>query len=380
MNKFGRILLVLIFTFCLVRSGIGQINEGDLYGETAQTILPIAGYTSDYGLFGGLLYQRINYRDDFYPFYSNLQADFNGSTRGRWIVGVDYERATLFDRKIRNLTVFEYEREPQSTYFGVGNNSPFSPEAFDDGEYFLLKSHVEFNFDARKTFKEFGNSAVDGVLRLKGSYTSTSDRGRDTQFILNPPPGIEGGWVNKLGTGLIYDSRDSEFSPRMGVRFETGANISSTLMGSDYSFTDGFADLRGYVPLLWDFILAQRVEYSFSNGDVPFWEMPKIGNQRSLRGYALNRFIGDQSVVYMAEVRKWFLSVLDDEIRFGGHFFSDMGRVFSNDDNPRFFDDWKTTWGIGGAVSAFSPDLIVRGEVGFSDEDYRIYAGVGFAF
>lgn len=380
MRILGRILLILIFTLCLVRAGIGQINEEDLYGETAQTILPIAGYTSDYGLFGGGVYQRINYRENHQPFYSNLQVDFNGSTRGRWIVGIDYERATLFDHNIRNLTVFEYERDPQSTYFGVGNNSPFSTEAFDDGAFFLLKSHVELNFDARKTVMELENSAIDGVLRLKGSYTNISDRGRDTQFILNPPPGVEGGWVNKLGTGLIYDSRDSEFSPRQGLRFETGVNISSSLMESDYSFTDGFVDARGFLPLPLDFILAQRLKYAFSSGDVPFWEMPKIGNQRSLRGYALNRFIGDQSVVYMTEVRKWFLSVLDDEIRFGAHIFSDMGRVFSDDDNPRFFDDWKTTWGIGGAISAFSPDLIVRGEVGFSDEDYRIYAGVGFAF
>ncbi|MDZ7683308.1 MAG: hypothetical protein U5J63_16775 [Fodinibius sp.] len=44
------------------------------------------------------------------------------------------------------------------------------------------------------------------------------------------------------------------------------------------------------------------------------------------------------------------------------------------------FSDYKQTIGIGGAMSIFNPDFILRGEVGFSEEVSRIYIGIGYLF
>jgi len=105
-----------------------------------------------------------------------------------------------------------------------------------------------------------------------------------------------------------------------------------------------------------------------------------LGNEEGLRGYALNRFLGNSSVIYMAEMRTWVFSFLDDQIKLGGHLFFDTGRVFSDSDSSEFLKNWKQTWGMGGAMSLFNPDLILRGEIGISNESYRIYAGVGYTF
>ena len=189
-----------------------------------------------------------------------------------------------------------------------------------------------------------------------------------------------GGWVNPLGVGLIYDLRDSEFDPRGGLRAEFGTDISPAPLGNDYGFATFFGELSHYLPIIENTIVAQRIAAEHSSGEVPYFELPALGNSNGLRGYALNRFLGESSIVYMAEARSWLFNFFDDQVRIGGHAFFDTGRVFSDADSDKFFTDWKHTWGVGGAMSAFNPDLIFRGEIGFSDETFRIYAGIGFAF
>jgi hemolysin activation/secretion protein len=150
--------------------------------------------------------------------------------------------------------------------------------------------------------------------------------------------------------------------------------------GNDYGFSSYFAELTSYITFIENTVFAQRIAAEHSYGATPYYELPALGNKNGLRGFAVNRFIGKSSMLYMAEVRSWLLRVFDDQIKLGGHIFYDTGRVFSEEDSAAFFDSWKRTWGAGGAMSLFSSDLILRGEIGFSDESYRIYAGIGFAF
>ncbi len=313
-----------------------------------------------------------------------MRIDLSASTRGELMSGVDYERIDLFGRPLRNRIRINLERNPESTFFGIGNDTDYLNRLYDEGVYFLLKKQAFLSMNIRKKLLTIPNhndeDIIEAVLRLQGSYSDLSGKGADTRFVIEPPPGAEGGWVNTIGVGVIADNRDSEFKPRTGIMLELGANLSSPIIASDFLYSDYFLDARFFAPLLWDVILAQRVEMQHSIGNVPFWEMPVIGNQNALRGYPLNRFIGDSSVLYMLELRKWLFSFLEDEIKVGGHFFTDNGRVFSDFDSPDFFDEWKNTWGFGGSLSVFNQDLVLRGEVGFSKDDYRIYAGIGYAF
>ncbi len=356
------------------------MDDTDRQGSQ-HSIFPLVGYTTDYGLFGGGVYQRINYADSRRPFLSNMMVDVTGSTKGKWAARVDYERIEMFSRPIRNRTIVDLELNPIRSYFGIGNNTLYTREDLDDGLYYLNQQHALVTFEARTPlFDITGESALDGALRLKTSYTSATEDGEETRFYTDPPSHFDAGWVNTLGAGLLFDSRENEFAPKSGQRHEIGIDISSSLFGSSYSFYELFADLSYYLSPLENTVLAQRFTARHNIGDTPFWELPALGSSRGLRGFALDRFMGDSSVLYMAELRQWLVSFLDDEIRLGAHLFFDTGRVFSEFDSNELFDEWKRTWGVGGAMTLFSPDLIFRGEVGFSGEDYRIYAGVGYAF
>lgn len=356
------------------------ISESDREGSS-KSIFPIAGYTSDYGLFGGVVFQRIDYGDSRRPYLSNTLIDVTGSTRGLWMGQFDHERIEMFGRPIRNRTILDLELNPVRSFFGIGNETEFSQSSFDEGLYFLKQRHALFSFQGRKPIIFLADDlTLDGVLRLKGSYTTVSDRGANTRFYLDPPTEAESGWVNTAGVGLLLDTRDSEFDSRYGQRTEIGVDLSSSFFGSSYSFYELSAHWKGFLSLTENTVLAQRVALKYNRGDTPFWELPALGSSRGLRGFALNRFLGDSSVLYMAELRRWFFSFFEDEIKVGAHLFYDTGRVFSRFDSDRLFNNWQNSWGAGGAFTLFNPDLIFRGEIGFSGEDYGIYAGVGYAF
>jgi len=356
------------------------LPESDNEGSSHQ-FFPLLGYASDYGLFGGVVYQRINYDEKQKPFLSNTLIDFVGSTEGNWSGQLEYERIKMFGRPIRNRSVVDFELNPIRSFFGIGNNTSFSKDDFDDGIFFLDQRHGLVSFQARRSlFGLTGGEQIEGVLRLKGSYTAVKERGMDTEFSQRPPAHSEDGWVNSVGIGLIFDSRTSEFDPRVGQRAELGLDVSSTVLGSSYTFYELFADFKSFISLTDRIVVAQRVEARHNSGDTPFWELPVLGSAKGLRGYALDRFMGDSSLLYMTEVRSWLFSFFEGDIKLGGHAFYDTGRVFSENDSNQVFDDWKNTWGGGAAFTLFNPDLIFRGEVGLSGEDYRIYAGLGYAF
>lgn len=378
MRSVSLLFLLLNITPVFVYSQI--LSETEREGSS-QSIFPIAGYTSDYGLFGGVVYQRINYGESRRPFLSNTLIDVTGSTRGLWMGQIDHERMELFGRPVRNRTLLDGELNPIRSYFGIGNDTEFSRSEFDEGIFYLNQRHALFSFAARKPIISLDEDlTIDGILRIKSSYTAVKDRGADTRFFNDPPPEYQDGWVNMGGIGLVADSRDNEFDPRYGQRSEIGIDFSSSFFGSDYSFYEIFANWRGYLKITENMVIAQLVAAHYNRGDTPFWELPSLGSSSGLRGFALDRFMGDSSVLSMTEIRSWVFSFFEGDIKLGGHIFYDTGRVYSAFDSDEFFKEWKNTWGFGGTMTLFNPDIIFRGEIGFSGEDYRIYAGIGYAF
>jgi outer membrane protein assembly factor BamA len=195
------------------------------------------------------------------------------------------------------------------------------------------------------------------------------------------PTVCAGGWINYLIAVMIWENRDSEFDPHRGNRAELELRMAPELISS-YGMASARLELRQYFYLFNWLTIANRLETRHAAGDVPYWELSAIGGENSLRGYPLNRFLGNSSIAYTLEVRGWFLKFPElENLKFGGHLFTDAGRVFTgSDDLDDLFNGYKQTVGFGGAMSVFHPDLILRGEIGFSEEVSRIYIGVGYLF
>lgn len=359
----------------------GESEEPDIRIGSEYSLLPIVGYTSDLGLFGGGLIQRIGYGNNIRPFLSNLTSDFTVSTNGNIVFDIEYERTKTIGTDIRSLIEFTGQRIRQGYYFGIGNGTQFSDKQFDNNFFFFENREFTIYYQARKKVASFGEfGSFDLTASIDASYLNGLTRGESSKFAEDIPLGIGKSWANKAGFGFITDSRDSEFSPSQGIRYEVSYELSSSIFGSDYTYSDLEVDLRHYVNLFDSVVLANKLSVESIHGDVPFWDLSIIGGNDGLRGYHLNRFRGNQSVMHLLELRTWLFSVLHDEIRVGSQLFWDSGRVFSKFDSNEVFNNWKHSYGGGIIFTIFSPDLMLRTDVGFSDEAFRFYFGAGYVF
>lgn len=359
----------------------GESEEPNIRVGSEYSLLPIVGYTSDLGLFGGGLVQRISYGNNIRPFLSNLTADFTLSTKGNIVFDIDYERTKTFGADLRSLIEFNVQKIRQGYYFGIGNETDFSDQLYEDDFFFFENREFAIYYQARKqiaSFGEYGGFDLTGSVDV--SYLNGLTRGESSKFEEDMPLGIGKSWANKAGAGFIADSRDSEFSPVQGIRYEVSYEVSSSIFGSDYAYSDLEFDLRHYKEIFDGVVLANKLNFESIHGDAPFWDLSIIGGNGGLRGYHLDRFRGNQSVMHLLELRTWLFSVLNDEIRVGSQLFWDTGRVFSGANSDAFFDTWKHSYGGGMIFTLFSPDLMLRADVGFSDETFRFYFGTGYIF
>jgi outer membrane protein assembly factor BamA len=376
--------ILVLFTIACPGIAIGQIipDPDDSDSRIQQSFLPAAGYTSDTGLFGGALYQRFNYSGDASPFLSVTRADMSASLRGEFVGKFSYERTRSFNRDIRNRTNLILFRSNISHFFGIGNNTPFSADLYDDDYYFFQNRRASVNWRLRKNVAEFGfEGKLDVFSELVLSYLDASPR-QDFSSIVEESNDIgrRSGWTNMAGAGVIMDDRDSEFNPTEGFRYEAGIRYSNRVLASDFNYAELWLELRHYFEPIPGIVLAQKIRGEQIAGNAPFWELSTLGFEYGLRGFHLDRFRGERSILHILEARTWLLSFFDGELRIGGQLFWDSGRVFSEFDSDGFFSDWKHSFGAGGAISLFNPDLIIRADVGFSDEAVRIYAGIGYIF
>ena len=212
----------------------GASNKPNVRVGTQYTLLPLAGYSSDMGLYGGGLIQRINYGNNMRPFLSNIGADFTISTKGNVIVDINFERTRTFGTGIRSLIEFTGQRIRQGNYFGIGNRTDFSRTLFDDKYFFFENREFAFYYQARKTLFRFGDF---GQFDLTGSadfsYLNGLTRGEESKYGDDTPVGFGKSWSNKAGLGFIADSRDNEFSPTQGIRYEASFEVSTPILGSN---------------------------------------------------------------------------------------------------------------------------------------------------
>ncbi|MGD8428282.1 MAG: BamA/TamA family outer membrane protein, partial [Balneolaceae bacterium] len=262
-----------------------------------------------------------------------------------------------------------------------GNQVPFSKSRWENDYYYFRSLGIGLSYKLRKPVYSRGYSHFDVQLGVGTEYQIPYVKKGQSSFARQLPNGYRGGWINYLTTGFVWENRDSEFDPHHGNRAEFDLRYSPDLI-SKYGLTSVRMELRQYFYLFHWLTIANRLETRHVTGDIPYWELATLGGENNLRGYPLNRFLGNTSVAYTLELRAWVLKFPQFyNLKFGGQLFTDTGRVFTGQDDVHdLFKGYKQTFGFGGAMSIFSPDFILRGEMGFSDEVTRIYIGIGYLF
>ncbi len=342
--------------------------------------IPVFSYSSDIGFAGGAVFGHYDYRGNIRPFRKYIEASAVASTKGYVKVNGIYEQARSFGTNIRSKIKVDFDRLAEENFFGIGNNTTFEKEKWENDYYFFKSIAVGGDYQARMPVYQNGDSQFDLIAGLGLEYQIPYVLLETSVFRETMPNGSKGGFIGYLNAGFVWENRDNEFDPARGnhVAFQLAAAPSLT---SEYALVTYRLDLRQYIRFFDQVTLAGRLAGNHAAGDVPFWRLPTLGNDLTLRGYPLNRFKGNSSISWNLELRTWILRFPDYDIKLGGQLFTDFGRVFTREDNLKdLFNDYKRTFGVGGALSVFSPDFILRGDIGFSEDVSRIYIGVGYTF
>ncbi len=367
--------------FCTVNQAQAQQTKPD---SVVIGFLPAISYSSDFGLFGGGIFSRINFGEDEKPFKNQMLTNVILSTKGYAVVQFVLDKTRHFDTDYRANYEVTISRLFQNNFFGIGNETVFTNQDWEAENYFYESRGVFLNYRGRYPIYKKPNDIKRFDWLFLGNYTyeMAIERNATSSLTEIQPIGTGEAWLTSVGTGFYWENRDHEIIPKFGNWTELNINATVPGISSDFSTNVMIRHHQYYtIHFIRDLTFAARVYWRHVFGETPFWNLSDAGFSATLRGYPFRRFIDKGAVTYNFEVRTWLLEVPSWQFRLGGYFFTDMGRVFADlPDYSHLFTGYHQTVGFGGTLSFFNPNFFLRGEFGFSNEISRFYAGIGYLF
>jgi outer membrane protein assembly factor BamA len=116
-------------------------------------------------------------------------------------------------------------------------------------------------------------------------------------------PGASDGNILGLGAGITRDTRSSTIWPRRGSYHQLRGVFNGGVFGGDYKYGTFSLDLRSYVPISSNSVLALRGVAVTSTDVPPFDFMPQLGGDQLLRGFFAGRFRDLDLLAFQAEYR-----------------------------------------------------------------------------
>lgn len=346
--------------------------------------LPALSFNSDNGIYIGLQSQIYNY-GDYQPFESYSRINVSYQSIGAFGISLFHDKVKTLGTDIRSSYDFLMSQNLGNYYFGDTEEIPFEKARFDTTSYYAFKSFRTSTGVSTRFPIYFGegNSRFDLKTGLRIVYEKPWDINPNS-FISNQKyAGYDGSFVTFLEFGLLYEARDNEFVSQRGIRIDVGTKIAPPLL-STHVTAENYLSLKAFYPLLTSrkrsLTLASRFFLQNTVGDTPYWFVPKIGSGGTIRGVFYSRFSSDNAISYSIEARTWLIPINYKNINLGLNFFVDGGRVFKNDNWGGFLADHIHSLGFGGVMSIFTPDFILKYDLGFSEIGTGIYLGTGYSF
>ena len=365
-------------------------TDSVLVDSTVTGLIPALSYSTEVGIVGGLIWSKLSYGKK-QPFKENIAVTALASTKG--LAGLNFflDQFCSFncaDRLILNLVL---NRFLEDQYYGVYTDSRLNlnnnPGRFEYHS-FTMKINLEYRMSAKKLplKNESLINTLSGFLSTDFYYKTPWSNDSDKLIMLQQPSGYKGAHGFWLGLGGLIDTRDSEFYPNQGWYSKQQLKGSLKPILSDFTQSIFLSDTRFYYDfkLIIPIVFAQRISYQWSNSNskTPYWSFPSLGGEEYLRGYLDNRFLVPQFWATNTELRTWLLDLDSYGVKIGGTLFLDAGS-FTNE-RKMLSGDWsdnlKYTAGLGGLVTLFSPNFILRVDLGLSEEGYGIFFSTGILF
>lgn len=309
---------------------------------------------------------------------------FRFSTTGYFGLG----NASKRDPK-RASTYYQYDRTYPTAYAGLFT------EIWRKGKQ-RLEVHTSLALMHNSIVLNPGSQIQEELRRSLQPNDDTSQKLNEMMRGLRPHTQI------KAVVGLIYDSRNHEFSPQRGMFHELTLRAILPGLAPGLAFAAGHINLRFFAPLWKNYlVLAVRLMGDMIWGSPPIYELYTLGGTRNLdgpgglntiRGIRAQRYYGKIKVVGNLELRSVIFDfhLWKQHLRLGLLLFVDSGRVwldytYPNEATRAAFDgnELGFTAAIGGGGRLqWGETFILRADFGWSptDQDLGFYIWVGHLF
>lgn len=338
--------------------------------------LPAVTYDSNLGFQYGALVEFFNYGDGsrFPDFNDHIYIEASRFTKGSGIYRIMFESNTLIPG-VHLTSDLSYLPDKASHFYGFnGYESVFNKDWMDADMAtppYRTAMFYRYERDQFRFKNDFQGKLSGEHLKWSGGFAFQNfqtgsvnidkiNKGKDVQLPqVTDEPGLferyqaldiisaeeaQGGWVNTLKAGLMYDSRDNRPNPMKGIWSEIGIEMAPGFMGNDWAFSKMFITHRQYFTLIpEDLSLVYRLGYQATiSGTTPFFYQSQVitsmltgatseglGGSSTLRGILRNRVIGDAFFMGNVELR-WkpvYFTFLKQDCYLGLNLFYDFGRV-----------------------------------------------------
>lgn len=259
-------------------------------------------------------------------------------------------------------------------YYGIGPDAASSDAVLVNAQQLALRERVLFRLQESDFYlgPEVGFNSMREV-----TFVALEEEGSASPPV-ELPIGGEGTTNITFGAGLVYDTRHNPLNVRQGAFGELAWLHSSDRFVSDYTFSNTYVDLRGYLPVGENNVLAGQLVGQLGSGELPFNELGLIGGESLMRGYYRGRYRDRSLTAAQAEMR--FLPLpLGFTRRLGAAVFLAAGGVSPSLDTT--LSSLRLSGGAGLRVLTFpKSDIYTRLDVGYSEDGPGFYVYVGEAF
>jgi outer membrane protein assembly factor BamA len=324
----------------------------------------LAGFSSEDGPGFGLRLAVYTYDGVTIPYRNSTSIQAFFTTKGKWAHSflVDYPQIRPGHR-----LEFEarYDREDRANYFGSLDDSQINTYSRNEQTFRQQDPYLSVRW-IRDLFKPWRLQL--GLRAGKTFIDPHESSGTILQGLA--PLGDTGGGLAQFNAALRYDTRDNYNNATQGylteVRVEHGLGGGTSFNGGTFDFQH-----RYFSQPLHGLVFAHRASATYTYGDVPFFEQPKLGSSKTLRGLSADRFRGEARILFNTELRWLGLSLSRKHKVYGGlNLFGDVGQIYDRSDAPSL-TQWNVGVGIGARLYWYS--TVVRADYGRSNGDSAIY-------
>ena len=312
---------------------------------------------------GGIVYFKLY--DNPKAKSSSITPSFYYTVNGQYDITIIPELFLLEDN-LKIWSKFNYSSY-FDRYYGIGNNSP----EIENAQY------LQDNFQAQiklqpKLFDDRLNIGINYEIRNM-SVADTKGNPlleQDTTIV-----GNDGGLTSGLGLAVAWDTRDNNFFPSRGGYYEAYTSNFFEFVGSDFDYSKTVIDLRHYLNITSDHILAMQGYLLSEGGAPPFYDLGLLGGSKLMRGTIMGRYRDKTYYVVQSEYRMPTLVW-----RFGLILFAGIGDVAPSVGRITI-STVKPTYGFGIRFRFDELEKVeIRMDVGFGKIGNGIYFDINQAF